>query len=201
MTHLIPASFDDFDSPLPIEVPRWYVARVLGGRERQAVTSLRQALRKRGPYGRDLLAYAPMEARWVKKSGPRARIVRAFLPGYVFVEATSEDLHLIAKSEYVIGLLRRTTLMGAEPVPARGEALEFLRDLVVSETLGAFNHTWEPAAPFKPDQSVTVKVGRWASWTGKVLNMTPEGRVKVLLSCMLGKEHTKVLDVDTLRAA
>lgn len=201
MSTRIPPGLDEADTLLPIEAPRWYVARVIGGRERQAVASLRQSLRKRGPFGRNLQAFAPMEARWVKKSGPRSRIVRALIPGYVFVEAATGDLHLVTKSEYVIGLLSRSTPLGSEPVPARGQAMSFLRDLVVSEAFGAFNHTYEPPAPFKTDQSVMVKLGRWASWTGKVLSMTPEGRVKVLLSCMLGKEHVKVLDAEALKAA
>lgn len=193
MSHRIPPSLDDFDCLLPTEAPRWFAVRVIGGRERTAAENVRKALR-----GRGLRAYAPTERYWQRRHGPRARVTRAVIPGYIFVEATTDDFHRIRGADGVIGFLSHTTATGFEPAAAPLDVMQFIGWLAFVEGWGGLDRTWEP--PFKPGQDIKVAVGQFADWPGKVISLTPSLRVKVMLEAF-GQKHEKELPYDQLKAA
>jgi transcription antitermination factor NusG len=85
------------------------------------------------------------------------------------------------------------------PMPFPPKRLNEIRD---AEEAGAFDATRDDdfGGQFRTGDAIEVSLGKFTGWPGKVLKMTGENRVRVLLS-MFGKMHEKELDVAELRAA
>lgn len=193
MSYRIPPSLDEADGNLPMEAPRWFVLRVVGGRESRALAALGDLLRPKG-----LVAYAPCEVRWRRKDGRRGKVRRPLVPGYLFVLATSDLFHLIRAVEGVIGFLTRPTAAGPQPCAA---PLEFITSLFVCDLFKVYDATHGTGPMFKVNEPVKVAVGPYADWAGRVMGMGDDGRVRVLLASMLGRQHEKTFKADQLRSA
>lgn len=197
MSHLIPPSLDEADASLPLDAPRWYAVVTSLRAEKRAALSVMDALKHRDPY-RDLAVYLPCETRWAKHAGKRVRVTKPLFQRYLFVCVRDEHIHLVLASDGVDDFVRSSSVpmcFGRRVV----RELNMIRDL---EDEGAFDSTREDdfGGAFKPEDQIEVSLGKFTGWPGRVLRMTAENRVKVLLS-MFGKEHEKELDVSEVRAA
>lgn len=194
MARLIPPTFDEADAPTPLEAPRWYAVFTNARCEKRAALSIMDALKVADTH-HDLGVYLPVETYWVRHARRREPATRALLPRYVFVCIREEHMHLVRASDGVEDFVRS----GGVPRPVN---LYSFSNLQAREQSGEFDSTRsdETEGPFKPDERVEVKLGKFTGWPGKVVKMTGAEKVRVLLS-MFGKEHEKELDVSELRAA
>lgn len=194
MSHLIPPSFDEPNVSAPIEAPRWYAVVTALRAEKRAALAIGDALRDRDIH-HDLGVYLPCETRWIRHARKVERATRPLFPRYVFVCIRDEHVHLVKDSDGVQDFVRAC----GRPAPFPPARLNEIRE---AESLGEYDATKgeEFDGPFKNGDTVEVGLGKFTGWPGRVLKMTSETRVRVLLS-MFGKDHEKELDVAELRAA
>ena len=188
----IPPSMDEADAFVPLEVPRWYAVMAAVRAEKLAELSIGEALRERDTFG-DLGVYLPVETVWVKHAGKKERGSRPLLGRYLFVCIRDEHMHVVRDCRGVEDFVRA----GGKPRPVNLKRLLELRARVGA---GEFDYTREFDGPFAEGDAIEVKLGKLSGWPGRVVKMTSETRVRVLLS-MFGKDHEKELDVSELRAA
>lgn len=190
MSHLIPASLDEADSCLPAEVGRWYVAYTKVRSEVRALNGLREA---------GLKAYVPQVTVIVRHARKREKVQRPLFPRYMFVQLTegSPEFYKVRACKDVECLVGVTGT--PSPIHAR-----FVWDLQRAEAAGEFDMTGDEAEGdlYRPGDAIRVKVGtKFGGWPGRVLKMTEEGRVRVLLQGMMGKETEKTFKLADVEAA
>lgn len=193
MSHRIPPSMDEANALLPLEAPRWYILRIIGGKERKAVKALQEILTRRG-----LVAYMPAETKVCRQRGGRTERRLPLVPGYVFAQATSDLFHVLRAVDGVTGFLTRQTAEGPQPYIAPAD---FILGLAFAEVFGMFDQTRGAKPSYKVSQPIKVAVGRYADWPGKVLGTSGDGRVRVLLAGIGGRETERTFDPGELKAA
>lgn len=176
------------------EPPAWYAVTTHLRAEKRAALAIMDALKDRDIW-RDLAVYLPCETRWIRHARKTERVTRPLFPRYLFVCIRDEHVHLVKASDGVLDFVRASGRPRQFP-PSR------LYEIREAEEAGEYDATRaeEFDGPFTAGDAVEVSLGKFTGWPGKVLKMTSESRVKVLLS-MFGKEHEKELDIATLRAA
>lgn len=194
MSHRIPPGLDEAGGAAPIEAPRWFAVFTQPKAERRAELALTEALRRRDFHG-DLAVWLPVETRWARHARRRERVRRPLFTRYLFVRLREADLHVVKGCDGVDDFVR----FGSRPQAVDPGRLEELRR---AEAMGVFDLTRraEAVGPFRAGEAIEVKLGKLSGWPGRVLGMSGEGRVRVLLS-MFGKVHVKDLEVREVRAA
>ena len=190
MTYRIPPSLDEVDSCLPLEVGRWYVAYTKVRSEVRAQNALREA---------GLKTYLPQTTVIIRHARKREKVQRPLFPRYLFVELNEAEPQFFK----VRACKDIECLVGVTGTP-RSIHGRFVYDLQQAEAAGEFDQTnGEPIDdPFRPGDAIRVKVGtKFGGWPGRVLKMTEEGRVKVLLQGMMGKETEKTFSLGDVEAA
>jgi transcription antitermination factor NusG len=175
-----------------IEAPRWYAVVSKPRAEKRAALAIMDALKTRDR-AQELAVYLPCETCWARHARRKEQVTRPLFMRYLFVFIRDEHMHLVKDSDGVQDFVRS----GGLPSPFPAKRLNQIRD---AEEAGEFDRTRTFDGPFKAGDPVEVKLGKMSGWPGKVLGMSSERRVRVLLS-MFGKEHEKELDLDQLRAA
>lgn len=195
MSHLIPPSLDETDAAMPAEAPRWYGLITNPRCEKRAALSVMDALRPRDTW-RDLAVYLPVETYWARHARKVESRTRPLLLRYVFVCIREHDMHVMRQCDGVADFVRGP---GGFPCLVNVGELSKLRD---REQGGEFDETRDTQFPetFAPGEKVRVAVGPYADWPGRVLRMTGQEKVKVLLS-MFGRDHERELKVSQLKAA
>ncbi len=158
---------------------RWYVLRVIGGRERRAGQLLEAEVARRSLQALVPTVLVPMEKVYQTQKGKLVTKERVYFPGYLFVEAAlvGEVEHLLRNSTDVLGFL--TTEEG-HPSP--------LRDHEVSRMLGNNDDVQEyPEDPFAVGDAVRVIDGPFVTFTGTVSEVNAEKKKLMVMVKIFGR--------------
>jgi transcriptional antiterminator NusG len=151
-------------------VKKWYVVRAVSGKEKKVKEYLELEISrmKLNDYVNQVLI--PTEKVFKIQNGKKVNKEKAFLPGYVLIEAAlvGEVSHVIKSIPNVIGFLG--TVKGGEPVPMRlaevNRILGKVDELATSEE--------ELKIPFVVGESVKVIDGPFNNFTGVVDEINEE---------------------------
>ena len=102
-----------------VENMKWYVLRVMGGKERKTVTFIEKEIDRLGMKDFVSQILVPTEKVYQIRNGKKVSKERNFFPGYVLVEANlvGEIPHVLKNVTGVLGFLGATK--GGIPVPMR----------------------------------------------------------------------------------
>lgn len=169
---------------------KWYVLRVVGGKERKIRDSIKTEISARGfdDYVNDVLV--PTEKVMVISNGKKIIKERNFYPGYVLVEANliAELVHLLKNVTNVAGFLGNER--GGDPVP--------LREAEVNRILGRVDEMADQDSSldssFIEGESVTVIDGPFKTFTGKITEINTEKKKLKLTVKIFGRETSLELN-------
>ena len=102
-----------------VENMKWYVLRVMGGKERKTVTFIEKEIDRLGMQDFISQILVPTEKVFQIRNGKKVSKERNFFPGYVLIEANlvGEVPHILKNITGVLGFLGATK--GGIPVPMR----------------------------------------------------------------------------------
>ena len=166
-------------------VKKWYVVRAVSGKEKKvkAYLELEISRMKLNDYVNQVLI--PTEKVFKIQNGKKVNKEKAFLPGYVLIEAAlvGEVSHVIKSIPNVIGFLG--TVKGGEPVPMRlsevNRILGKVDELATSEE--------ELKIPFVVGESVKVIDGPFNNFTGVVDEINEEKKKLKVMVKIFGRKN------------
>ena len=155
---------------------KWYVLRSVSGKENK-VKELLEAEIKRTDLGKYLSqVLIPTEKTYTVRNGKKVMKERAYLPGYVLIEAelVGEVIHQLKNINYVAGFLPTTT----NPQP--------LSETEVKRILGTMDELEEAGdemdVKFYVGENVKVTSGPFSSFSGVVEEVNDERKkLKVMV--------------------
>ena len=155
---------------------KWYVLRSVSGKENK-VKELLEAEIKRTDLGKYLSqVLIPTEKTYTVRNGKKVMKERAYLPGYVLIEAelVGEVIHQLKNINYVAGFLPTTT----NPQP--------LSETEVKRILGTMDELEEAGdemdVKFYVGENVKVTSGPFSSFSGVVEEVSEERKkLKVMV--------------------
>ena len=141
---------------------KWYVLRSVSGKENKVKEYLESEMKKTdlGNYVSQVLI--PTEKTYVMRNGKKVMRERAYLPGYVLIEAelVGEVIHQLKSINFVAGFLPTTT----NPQP--------LSDLEVKRIMGTMDELEEAGdemdIKFYVGENVKVISGPFSSFSGEI---------------------------------
>ncbi len=166
-------------------VKKWYVVRAVSGKEKKVKEYLELEITrmKLNDYVNQVLI--PTEKVFKIQNGKKVSKEKAFLPGYVLIEAAlvGEVSHVIKSIPNVIGFLG--TVKGGEPVPMRlsevNRILGKVDELATSEE--------ELKIPFVVGESVKVIDGPFNNFTGVVDEINEEKKKLKVMVKIFGRKN------------
>ncbi|MEY3844763.1 MAG: hypothetical protein RL293_1185 [Bacteroidota bacterium] len=166
-------------------VKKWYVVRAVSGKEKKVKEYLELEISrmKLNDYVNQVLI--PTEKVFKIQNGKKVNKEKAFLPGYVLIEAAlvGEVSHVIKSIPNVIGFLG--TVKGGEPVPMRlaevNRILGKVDELATSEE--------ELKIPFVVGESVKVIDGPFNNFTGIVDEINEEKKKLKVMVKIFGRKN------------
>jgi len=166
-------------------VKKWYVVRAVSGKEKKVKEYLELEISrmKLNDYVNQVLI--PTEKVFKIQNGKKVNKEKAFLPGYVLIEAAlvGEVSHVIKSIPNVIGFLG--TVKDGEPVPMRlaevNRILGKVDELATSEE--------ELKIPFVVGESVTVIDGPFNNFTGVVDEINEEKKKLKVMVKIFGRKN------------
>ena len=166
-------------------VKKWYVVRAVSGKEKKVKEYLELEISrmKLNDYVNQVLI--PTEKVFKIQNGKKVNKEKAFLPGYVLIEAAlvGEVSHVIKSIPNVIGFLG--TVKGGEPVPMRlaevNRILGKVDELATSEE--------ELKIPFVVGESVKVIDGPCNNFTGVVDEINEEKKKLKVMVKIFGRKN------------
>ena len=162
---------------------KFYVLRAISGKENKVKEYLEAELKNTnlGEYVSQVLI--PTEKVFTIRSGKKQVKERAYLPGYVLVEANlvGEVSHILRNMPNVIGFLGGTD----NPVP--------LRQSEVNRILGSVDElqeqqTEEPSIEFIIGETVKVAVGPFSGFSGVIEDINAEKRKLKVMVKIFGRK-------------
>ena len=164
---------------------KWYVVRAVSGKEKKVkeYLELEIARMKLSDYVNQVLI--PTEKVFKIQNGKKVNKEKAFLPGYVLIEAAlvGEVSHVIKSIPNVIGFLG--TEKGGEPVP--------MRMAEVNRTLGKVDELSiteeELKIPFVVGESVKVIDGPFNNFSGVVDEINEEKKKLKVMVKIFGRKN------------
>lgn len=165
------------------ERKKWYVLRSVSGKENKVKEYLESEMKKSdlGNYVSQVLI--PTEKTYTVRGGKKVMKERAYLPGYVLIEAelTGEVIHQLKSINYVAGFLPST----ANPQP--------LRDAEVKRVLGTMDELEEAGEEmemkFYVGENVKVISGPFSSFTGEVEEVNEERKKLKVMVKIFGRRQ------------
>ncbi|HHU97505.1 MAG: transcription termination/antitermination protein NusG [Bacteroidota bacterium] len=165
------------------ERKKWYVLRSVSGKENKVKEYLESEMKKSdlGNYVSQVLI--PTEKVYTVRGGKKVMRERAYLPGYVLIEAelTGEVVHQLKNINYVAGFLPST----ANPQP--------LRDAEVKRVLGTMDELEEAGEEmdmkFYVGENVKVISGPFSSFTGVVEEVNDERKKLKVMVKIFGRRQ------------
>ena len=155
---------------------KWYVLRVMGGKERKISDLIEKEIeiQKIRDYVNQVVT--PTEKVYQIRNGKKISKERNFFPGYVLIEANldGEIPHLLRKIPGVLGFLGATK--GGAPVPMRDSEINRILGKVDEMAVTAENLT----IPFVIGETVKVIDGPFNSFHAEIENID-ESRKKLKL--------------------
>lgn len=166
-------------------VKKWYVVRAVSGKEKKVKEYLELEISrmKLNDYVNQVLI--PTEKVFKIQNGKKVTKEKAFLPGYVLIEAAlvGEVSHVIKSIPNVIGFLG--TVKGGEPVPMR--LSEVNRILGKVDELATSQE--ELKIPFVVGESVKVVDGPFNNFTGVVDEINEEKKKLKVMVKIFGRKN------------
>ena len=166
-------------------VKKWYVVRAVSGKEKKVKEYLELEISrmKLNDYVNQVLI--PTEKVFKIQNGKKVNKEKAFLPGYVLIEAAlvGEVSHVIKSIPNVIGFLG--TVKGGEPVPMR--LAEVNRILGKVDELATTEE--ELKIPFVVGESVKVIDGPFNNFTGVVDEINEEKKKLKVMVKIFGQKN------------
>ncbi|WP_251623470.1 transcription termination/antitermination protein NusG [Odoribacter lunatus] len=157
---------------------RWYVLRVIGGKEKKVKEYIESEIASLGLQDYVSQVLIPTEKIFQVRNGKKISKERNFFPGYVLVEAAlvGEVPHVLRDVTNVIGFLGETK--GGDPVP--------MRLAEVNRILGKVDELAEQpeeiSVPYFVGESVKVTDGPFNGFTGVIEEVNSDKkRLKVIV--------------------
>ncbi|MDD2246606.1 MAG: transcription termination/antitermination protein NusG [Proteiniphilum sp.] len=165
------------------ERKKWYVLRAVSGKENKVKEYLESEMKKTdlGKYVSQVLI--PTEKTYTIRNGKKVMKERAYLPGYVLIEAelTGDVVHELKNINYVAGFLPNT----ANPQP--------LRDSEVKRILGTMDELEEAGnemdAKYYVGENVKVIGGPFSSFSGVVEEVNDERKKLKVMVKIFGRKQ------------
>lgn len=165
------------------ERKKWYVLRAVSGKETKVKEYLESEMKKTdlGKYISQVLI--PTEKTYSIRNGKKVMKERAYLPGYVLIEAelTGEVIHELKNINYVAGFLPNTT----DPQP--------LRESEVKRILGTMDELEEAGdemdTKYYVGESVKVIGGPFSSFSGVVEEVNEERKKLKVMVKIFGRKQ------------
>lgn len=157
-------------SPVHGHGPRWYVANVFTGREKNAEVHLRN---------QGFVTFNPIENRTVRHARRLVTKQKSLFPGYLFVRIDIEidRWRNINSTRGVKALIMQLERPVACPSGFVEKLLEVANENGVVDT----------SCRLQPGQKVKVKTGPFVEFVGTLERLDNSGRARVLLEIMSGK--------------
>lgn len=157
---------------------RWYVLRVVGGKERKIKEYIEKEIANLGLTDFVSQVLIPTEKAFQIRNGKKIAVERNILPGYVMVEANlvGEIPHILRGMTNVMGFLGDTK--GGDPVPMRQREV----DRILGKVDELADKAEELAIPYEVGDSVKVVDGPFSDFTGVVEEVNKERKkLKVIV--------------------
>ena len=165
------------------ERKKWYVLRAVSGKESKVKEYLESEIKKTdlGKYISQVLI--PTEKTYTVRNGKKVMKERAYLPGYVLIEAelTGDVIHELKSINYVAGFLPNTTA----PQP--------LRESEVKRILGTMDELEEASDEMDMNyyvgENVKVIGGPFSSFSGVVEEVNEERKKLKVMVKIFGRKQ------------
>lgn len=159
---------------------KFYVLRAVSGKESKVKEYLEAEIRNSDMKNYISQVLIPTEKVFQQRNGKKVLKERAYLPGYVIVEAalTGEVIHFLKNVNYIIGFLGGNT-----PVP--------LRPSEVNRILGTVDELMEQSEEFDMEftigETVKVNYGPFSGFHGEIKEINPEKKKLTVLVKIFGR--------------
>lgn len=161
---------------------KWYVLRAVSGKESKVKEYLEAEMRKTdlGKYVSQVLI--PTEKTFVVRNGKRVVKERAYLPGYILIEAAlvGEVVHDLRNINYVAGFLPETN----NPKP--------LNESEVKRILGAMDELTDGLETFDLEffvgETVRVNYGPFSGFSGEIEEVNAEKKKLKVMVKIFGRK-------------
>ncbi|MDR0982866.1 MAG: transcription termination/antitermination protein NusG [Culturomica sp.] len=157
---------------------RWYVLRVIGGKENKTKEYIENEIASLGLQDYVSQVLVPTEKVYQIRNGKKISKERNFFPGYIMVETVlvGEVPHILRNITNVIGFLGETK--GGDPVP--------MRQAEINRILGKVDELAEQpeeiSVPYFVGESVKVTDGPFNGFTGVIEEVNNDKkRLKVIV--------------------
>lgn len=162
---------------------KWYVLRAIGGKEKKVKESIEHAILHEELKDYVFQVLIPTEKVYQIRNGKKVSKERAYLPGYVLIEAilVGEVPHLLRNITNVIGFLGDG---GDEPTPLR--LSEVKRILGKVDELS--DNAEEMSIPYFVGESVKVNAGPFNGFTGTIEEVHEEKRKLKVMVKIFGRK-------------
>lgn len=165
------------------ERKKWYVLRAVSGKENKVKEYLESEMKKTdlGKYISQVLI--PTEKTYSIRNGKKVLKERAYLPGYVLIEAelTGDVIHELKNINYVAGFLPNTT----DPQP--------LRESEIKRILGTMDELEEVGdemdIKYYVGENVKVTGGPFSSFSGVVEEVNDERKKLKVMVKIFGRKQ------------
>ncbi|GIN72221.1 transcription termination/antitermination protein NusG [Bacillus sp. J14TS2] len=166
----------------------WYVVHTYSGYENKVKTNLEKRVETMGMEDKIFRVIVPEDEETDIKNGKKKVVKKKVFPGYVLVEIimTDDSWYVVRNTPGVTGFVGSSG-SGSKPTALLPEEIDFILKRMGLEDKNLDVH-------FEIGETVTVKEGPFANFTGKVEDLdATKGKVKVMVN-MFGRETPVELD-------
>ncbi|MBS4210526.1 transcription termination/antitermination protein NusG [Bacillus sp. FJAT-50079] len=170
----------------------WYVVHTYSGYENKVKANLEKRVESMGMQDKIFRVIVPEEEEMDVKNGKQKTVKRKVFPGYVLVEIimTDDSWYVVRNTPGVTGFVGSSG-SGSKPTPLLPDEISF-----ILKRMGMDEKRTD--VDFEIGETVTVKEGPFANFTGNVEEMDlDKGKVKVLVN-MFGRETPVELDFSQI---
>ncbi|MBS4221048.1 transcription termination/antitermination protein NusG [Bacillus sp. FJAT-49711] len=166
----------------------WYVVHTYSGYENKVKANLEKRVESMGMQDKIFRVIVPEDEETDFKNGKKKVVKRKVFPGYVLVEIimTDDSWYVVRNTPGVTGFVGSSG-SGSKPTPLLPEEISF-----ILKRMGIDEKRVE--VQFEPGETVTVKEGPFANFTGKIEDLDQtKGKARVMVN-MFGRETPVELD-------
>jgi transcriptional antiterminator NusG len=190
--------FEDDDEPAYVESPydrpgRWYVVHTYSGYENKVRDNILRLIQNRELEEKIYEVVIPMEKVFDFKAGRKVEVEKKVFPGYLLVRSDLDDetWAAIRSTPGVTGFVGA----GHSPTPLPRHEVEGILHVEVPGAEERPKRT-RPQHLYAIEETVRVKEGPFADFTGQISEMSDDGiKLKVLVN-IFGRETPVELDVS-----
>ncbi|MBS4201530.1 transcription termination/antitermination protein NusG [Bacillus sp. FJAT-49732] len=166
----------------------WYVVHTYSGYENKVKANLEKRVESMGMQDKIFRVIVPEDEETDFKNGKKKLVKRKVFPGYVLVEIimTDDSWYVVRNTPGVTGFVGSSG-SGSKPTPLLPEEISF-----ILKRMGLEEKRID--VQFEQGETVTVKEGPFANFTGKIEDMDQtKGKARVMVN-MFGRETPVELD-------